>query len=571
MLDKNASRVSWILFAFFSAIWSGLTIKFGYENHVVSVFRHAFEGGMVGCICDWYAVREVYKKAEEKYESLVNETASMIVTQMMQVKSKSIADTIFDELKDETRFESHLGLLDGVVSSHRQLDEKILGFWHAHGRDEFVRFLCAEDFSPRLKGYSQSPRYFMSSPESKKLVRSFFSTLTLTDDYIKRLKYVMFTGFYGVRLYDLLGFDGLQDVKIFVANFYEKNVEDDLVKKLVDMRFEFNKDSELLDNSSVRNAIADIVGRIGNDTSFNDTIVAKLKGLDVVKTSKISFVANAAIDKFIKPRELLERIEKGLRNKDDSQSAIWRDIIDDLVTKYIAVWNGLDRRERELAAAALITHFSPSFIELIAKELHEAYHEVMLHDLIDRHLTVELARTSITAVGELLTADEGVNKVADDKKIFINLMLILSDAWNAQPFPQKKKSMDEVANFVEAVFIKNITATLWSGYSERRQGAKSIYEMFGLGRFDGLVRELFPAGGVDDLTADFIRKKLLNMEEVSSDGSVMRGKPAFVAMLKRNTKPRLDMIQFNGTVLGLVLGGLVGLVSLVATVIKALV
>ena len=34
------------------------------------IIEHACEGAMVGCICDFIAVKQVYTKAEEKYESL---------------------------------------------------------------------------------------------------------------------------------------------------------------------------------------------------------------------------------------------------------------------------------------------------------------------------------------------------------------------------------------------------------------------------------------------------------------------------------------------------------------------
>jgi hypothetical protein len=549
VLKKNSSRISWILFFFFTVIWLVLSLKLTETHEVWIVLKHAVEGGMIGCICDWLAVRDVYKKAEENYEELVNESASMIVRQMIQIDKKPISSVIMDKLKDSNSFSAHIGHIDSFFKSQEYIHEQLVRMWRTQARDEFVKFLCIEDFSPRLKQYGIVSNYFSKSPETKVLVRSFFDNLGRDNNYLERIKRILVISFYDLKLYSLIGVDSLEDMRSLVSSFYEQNIREDLINKLIDMQFAFDGNASVLDDESIRYAVAHIISKMKDDSRFIEKMTIKFKSL---KFSKYIFVNALTSFAIPSPQDILSKIEEGLREKDNSQSAIWRDIMVNVFAKYVSVWNGLDRNERERAARALVDHLSPLLTNFVAAELHETYSETKVHVLVEKHLTTALLAKALSYVCDAMTSEQDANSAG--KKVFVEVMLVLSDVWNAQQFPRKKNALDEISSFVEVVMLKSVSDVIWSAYSARRLSShKNIYDMFQLGRFEGMLGEFLPAGEADQLSVDVLKKQLLGIEE-TIDGKVVRGKRAFSHMLKRNTKKNLDMIQLNGTGLGFLLG-----------------
>lgn len=80
------------------------------------ILEHAFEGAMVGGICDFLAVSQVYKKAEENYVSLTQGVSKTVVREMLQID---------DLMRSTEGIDSWLSNPDNLRSLQQQLEEAI--------------------------------------------------------------------------------------------------------------------------------------------------------------------------------------------------------------------------------------------------------------------------------------------------------------------------------------------------------------------------------------------------------------------------------------------------------------
>ncbi|TGJ99793.1 DUF445 domain-containing protein [Leptospira semungkisensis] len=124
--NKPYSRLQFVsnllLVLFGGALLSGL--YYGWSSYAWgNILIHGLEGGLVGAICDWFAVWKTYKAVESQSESIAEEIGNWVSSDLMsEHKLKSYLDEILDEPEN--------------IRVIRELLDK-----HIHGEKEIREFL----------------------------------------------------------------------------------------------------------------------------------------------------------------------------------------------------------------------------------------------------------------------------------------------------------------------------------------------------------------------------------------------------------------------------------------------
>lgn len=124
-------------------------------------------------------------------------------------------------------------------------------------------------------------------------------------------------------------------------------------------------------------------------------------------------------------------------------------------------------------------------------------------------------------------------------------------AWSDLPEGERRKAAEKVVDALGPVFIAKIAELLWEEREELVRFLSTGQRISTHPFVDALMTRLEPAiARVPTLIEDTLYTKLSSL-----------GGKGVRALIEKNTRSRLDMIQLNGTLLGLCVGFLVGVLS----------
>ena len=109
---------------------------------VLKILQHGCEGAMVGGICDFIAVRMVYDTARQKFPGLRDNTAKVVIKDMVNVRGL-IADAsrLKDFLTDAENQRYFVSLLQDTLPDRDELEDNIESFWHEELRTHIIDWL----------------------------------------------------------------------------------------------------------------------------------------------------------------------------------------------------------------------------------------------------------------------------------------------------------------------------------------------------------------------------------------------------------------------------------------------
>ena len=111
---------------------------------VLKVLRHGCEGALVGGICDFIAVRMVYDTARQKFPGLRDNTAKVVIKDMVNVRGLiSDASKLRDFLADAENQQYFVSLLQDTLPDREEMEENIESFWHDELRTHIIGWLLA--------------------------------------------------------------------------------------------------------------------------------------------------------------------------------------------------------------------------------------------------------------------------------------------------------------------------------------------------------------------------------------------------------------------------------------------
>jgi hypothetical protein len=137
-----------------SAILAFFVISWGLSHwvlepplpSVLKVLRHGCEGAMVGGICDFIAVRMVYDTARNKFPDLRDNTAKVVIKDMVDVQGLiTDASRLKDFLTDPENQQEFVALLQDTLPNRSELEENLEEFWHTDLRSHIIEWMLDVD------------------------------------------------------------------------------------------------------------------------------------------------------------------------------------------------------------------------------------------------------------------------------------------------------------------------------------------------------------------------------------------------------------------------------------------
>ena len=106
------------------------------------VLRHGFEGALVGGICDFIAIRQVYRKAEENFTVMVGGVSKTIVEDMIRLRpliEESLDIPSWLSLPENREWLSEQ--LNGLYPTREALEAQLTVLWDEAVHEQVVRWL----------------------------------------------------------------------------------------------------------------------------------------------------------------------------------------------------------------------------------------------------------------------------------------------------------------------------------------------------------------------------------------------------------------------------------------------
>lgn len=126
---------------------------------VAYVFRHGFEGALVGGICDFFAVHMVYKAAQDKFSSLRDHTTVLVVKDMIQVQKKVDEYAQLDVfLQNKENQQQFVNILQSVLPVQEDVQREIAHFWNTNLRADVVHWLTEYPVDTLLQSLIKSQK-----------------------------------------------------------------------------------------------------------------------------------------------------------------------------------------------------------------------------------------------------------------------------------------------------------------------------------------------------------------------------------------------------------------------------
>lgn len=138
-------------FIFITVVLAEDTVKSSYLPFL-KILRHGCEGALVGGICDFIAVRMVYETARKEFPSLRDNTATLVVKDMVKLREKvqdsSQIELLLSDPKMQIRF---AGLVEDILPTQEDMRVELERVWREYLREDLIAWLIQGQFSHELQ------------------------------------------------------------------------------------------------------------------------------------------------------------------------------------------------------------------------------------------------------------------------------------------------------------------------------------------------------------------------------------------------------------------------------------
>jgi hypothetical protein len=149
--------LSILTFSMFGFVCVGLYPGTGMWKHVFFVLEHAFEGAIVGCICDFLAVQQVYVKAEANYERLTAGVSKTVVREMLQIDELMRSSQNIDEwLQSPENLKFLQDKLQEAIPEDEELKKLVEEVWSTRIHEPLCLWLIHADPQKLLHNTDES-------------------------------------------------------------------------------------------------------------------------------------------------------------------------------------------------------------------------------------------------------------------------------------------------------------------------------------------------------------------------------------------------------------------------------
>ena len=145
---------------------------------LLTILRHGFEGAMVGCICDIIAVRNVYTKARDHFEPLVENVSKAVVIDMIRLRTLIERFSRLDDLQNEANQDWFRQQLQALIPSKDRIEAQLETYWQQSLWHETAFWLAEIDLHPILTGSSDHSMRLLEVPELRNTLATLMEVAT---------------------------------------------------------------------------------------------------------------------------------------------------------------------------------------------------------------------------------------------------------------------------------------------------------------------------------------------------------------------------------------------------------
>ena len=515
----------------------------GWLSLFLHVAQHAAEGALVGGICDFIAVKLVYSKAEAGFEGLVTNVSTVVIRDMVQLKTLLRSpQASMDQVDTRDKIAAIRARLMAIIPPRDVSRARVHQLWTEAGKPRVISWLLATDLRGMLIGRDLAQP---SAPLQSKAVRDVVARCIaiIADDarLARELSEATHAAALSVTFADL-GFS--TDGAVLGTSLHEAWMGMPRARFVgwladLDLRAELRGgDASVLRDRAVRQVIAECLRAAIADP-------ARLAEFNSVARTKLpSVVPGFVADKIV------PMLVGGLAGSLESEGSDPRvaAAFENFVRGYLEKWHSLSHGERERAAQAVADAFVPPFLGRAGHALAPLLAATSLAAVTDVVVTPGSVQR---ALGPLATRmREEPSAVGRSGRLWDAIIAYLSaylDAWHSLPEGVRGTAANGLVDAVGPGLIDALFDVAW-------QHRETFLDLDSLARSEAAIGLL-----------DHVASRADTLESVAVDtlkAQLMKhGKKGFVGILKMHTQESLDGIKVNGTISGGVLGALIGAIT----------
>jgi hypothetical protein len=193
--------------------------------------------------------------------------------------------------------------------------------------------------------------------------------------------------------------------------------------------------------------------------------------------------------------------------------------------EYLKAWHDLERRDRARAVMRLVDVSAPAILDELALTLAPRLAHLRLSKIVDPVMTLDVIQGQLLRAAQLLRELTGDRKRSNSGLAAASLGYLVSylDAWHALPEDMRRRAAEELVDALAPSILKAVSA-------------------FGRDGFDPVALET--------TAVDLLDRALTS-----------RGVDEIVGALQERTQEHLDKIKVNGTLVGMLLGVVAGVIG----------
>lgn len=545
------------------ALWAALVWAFRGrpEPGWVVVLKHSAEGAMVGALCDWFAISKVYRQAHARFPELVSQVSRVVVRDMVRVGSLAQARVLREKLDQPETTALVTRWARDTLPRGAALHAVIERLWTDRVKQPVRAWLCAVDLRSALLGGRTGPG-LLSQPAVRYALEVCLRSALSSKERTAQLRELLCATGRNLTVLQLAGVRGRDDARELTRRLYDEHWRAHTIEWLstVDVRGALQAQggsSGLLREQTIRSVVAHCVRHAASDAErthrLREAVLLKFGHVQLARLGFLSVTVADAVEWFLSERVLHQRVghvADVIEAPPGERTEPLHAVLQEYAEAYLDGWHELSPEQRREAAARIHDLVAPQIIDGVADTLYEGLAATSLERLLRAVVTEDLMQRRIEALADLLADPDAATRSEAWLEAARRYAGAWLEAWHALPPEVRERAAAELLELAGPPLVR--AATTW--VETQRESLLRVCEG---GRLSDLAWVcalvdlvevlLAQAGDIETKTVQMLTDRLGSM-----------GQDGFVDMLEARTRPSLDAIQFNGALLGGVLGATAG-------------
>lgn len=523
----------------------------------LAMARHAAEGALIGGICDFIAVANVYKKARESFLPLVRGVSETVVKDFVGVRRLLLdAPQAQETLLPQETLQQLQAMLSRAIAqlSKDEVRKQALHWWSSALRPGITDWLVDVDLRGELLGLGagRGPG-FVDAPECRAAIAACVDEVALDDVLAGEMVEAIQTFAAATPLTELGVKADPRVLEQLCQDFWQGKGRDRFVDWLADL--DLRGQVQLggagpLSDRAVRTVIAECVRATAQDDHRLVRTVERLKPVirdfaPVLGTIGASFLGPSNI------RSAVHKVAATIET--ESSDARVSGLLGEYAAAYLDRWHRLSPEVRRGAAGRVADAVAPAVMSRAVATLAPWLEQLTLGDLTRHTLKTSTLQQGLRRAAVAIRAVEprptpGARTAWDGAVRYLGAYL---NAWHRRSSSVRARAVGAALDPLAPRLIDKLIDVGW----EHRD---RLVDLPRLARSDAFRQLVTFVAQHAVQRADAVESKSI---ELLAQQLGSQGPEAFVAVLRQRTQTQLDWIKVNGTIWGAGLGLASGLIT----------